>query len=508
MALPFGMTLARTGNAHSRLLPSLGYVALGALLSAVLPLLLIAQVEDVARSAAWPATLLLSVWAGIRLTIIIAQGRPTLFDFFFWLFVYIFMGIGPTVQMRSDLVAGTTKGIDAALDVPTATLVWAGVGCYEVGRVFAARRSHRRRHGLPVSLDSPAIAGAAADVVPVTGVRATTTFAILAFGSLASVWFVYNVGLGALFGSREERAVAGNLAWPDPAVRSIMGAVATYPLLIGIGALAQLRLRASPRLARRFLILMVFSTTLLLLVVNPLSSARYSLGTVLFALSVFAGALATSRRVRVTLLATIGGFIFLFPLADAFRRPEIDLARDGFFGEYKGNPDYDAFWQIANSYSYVVDGLVEPGRQAVGVVLFWVPRSLWSDKPVDTGILLANYRGYSFDNLSGPLWAELLVNGGVIALVVGFLALGFILRKMDLLLVPAFATAGFWAIVGAVFPVYMTILLRGSLLQASGVLAVATVCLLLVRGARDPLAVSPPTMSDTPSPAPPQLRPY
>lgn len=508
MALPFGMTLTRAAKAPGRLLPSLGYLALGALLSTVLPLLLVAQVEDVARSAAWPATLLLSVWAGIRLTIIIAQGRPTLFDFFFWLFVYIFMGIGPTVQMRSDLIAGTTKGIDPALDVPTATLVWVGVGCYEVGRLLAARRSHWSRRRLTGGQRAPVHARTEPEGGPVTGVRATTTFAILAVGSLASVWFVYNVGLGALFGSREERSVAGNLAWPDPAVRSIMGAIATYPLLIGIGALAQLRRRVPPRLGRRYLVLMVCATTLLLLVVNPLSSARYSLGTVLFALSVFAGALATSRRVRGMLLATIGGFIFLFPLADAFRRPEIDFARDGFFGEYKGNPDYDAFWQIANSYSYVVDGLVEPGRQALGVVFFWVPRSFWSDKPVDTGILLANYRGYSFDNLSGPLWAELLVNGGVVALVVGFLVFGFVLRKMDVLLVPAFAAAGFWAIVGAVFPVYMTILLRGSLLQATGVLAVATVCLLLVRDARDPLIAAPRTMTDTPSPAPPRLLPY
>lgn len=495
MALPFGMTLTRAGKGHSRLLSSLGNIALGSLLSAGLPLLLIAQVQDVGRSAAWPATLLLAVWAGIRLTIIIARGQPTLFDFFFWLFVYIFMGIGPTVQMRTDLIAGTTKGIDPALDVPTATLVWIGVGCYELGRLLAARRWHR---GTPTS----------APAVSITKVRASTTFALLAVGALASAWFVYKVGLGPLYGSRDERAAAGSLAWPDPAVRSIMGAIATYPLLIGIGALAQLRRRASPLVARRYLALMVITTSLLLLVVNPLSSARYSLGTVLFALSVFAGALATSRRVRVTLLATIGGFIFLFPLADAFRRPEIDLARDGFFGEYKGNPDYDAFWQIANSYSYVVDGLVEPGRQALGVVFFWVPRSLWTDKPVDTGILLANYRGYNFDNLSGPLWAELLVNGGVIALVVGFIVIGFVLRKMDVLVVPAFAATGFWAIVGSVFPVYMTILLRGSLLQATGVVAVATVCLLLVRDVRNPAVVAFQTRSDTPSPAPPRRLPY
>ena len=55
---------------------------------------------------------------------------------------------------------------------------------------------------------------------------------------------------------------------------------------------------------------------------------------------------------------------------------------------------------------------------------------------------------------------------------------------MDRRLLPAFSAAGYWAIVGAIFPVYMTILLRGSLLQATGDVFIATACLLFVRSAR------------------------
>ena len=78
-------------------------------------------------------------------------------------------------------------------------------------------------------------------------------------------------------------------------------------------------------------------------------------------------------------------------------------------------------------------------------------------------------------------WAEFLVNGGIGVLIVGFLLVGYALRVMDSRLLPAFKASGYWAIVGAVFPVYMTILLRGSLLQATGVVAVALACLLFVR---------------------------
>jgi hypothetical protein len=80
------------------------------------------------------------------------------------------------------------------------------------------------------------------------------------------------------------------------------------------------------------------------------------------------------------------------------------------------------------------------------------------------------------------MWAEALVNGGIIGVVIIFLALGVALRAMDSRVLPAFATGGAWAIVGAILPVYMTILLRGSLLQATGALAITIVSILFVAG--------------------------
>lgn len=497
-----GIVARRQSAPHNpnRLAIVLGAILVGALLSGVLPLLLVAQVDDIGRSDAWRMTFALMVWAGARLAVAIAAGRPMLFDFFFWLFTYIFMGMAPTVQIRSGILSRTTPGIDEGLDMSTALLVWLGVACYEIGRFLASLRSKRRDGGAPPSRR-------------VTAVSRPRALILVVIGVLTSAYFVSRVGVGTLFGSRDVAFEARNAAWPDPAIRAIMYSLAIYPLLVGIGALAQLRRRATRSHARWYAVLIVTAVALLLTIVNPVSSARYSLGTVLFALAVYAGAVVTPARVRATLIAAVMGFVFLFPLADAFRLNTVNLARDGFFGEYKGNPDYDAFWQVANAFSYSLDGLVEYGRQALGVVFFWVPRSFWSDKPVDTGILLANYRGYSFDNLSAPLWAEFLVNGGVVALALGFLAVGYLLRVMDENLLPAFPRAGFWAIVGAIFPVYMTILLRGSMLQATGAVAVATACLLIVRSPDrdDPAAESGPARGaasavrpDTPARAAPR----
>lgn len=463
-----------TSEAATRFRNVLGVAVLGAILAAAVPLSLLALVPDVGRGQAWILTLILVVWAGVRLALIIGVGRPMLFDFFFWMFVYVFMGIAPTVQIRSGLISRTTQGIDESLELPTAALVCLGVICYEIGRFaaygheYSKRTTGLRTHGI-VPLQA------------VTQVRTWPTLVLVGVGFVFSLYFISRVGLGSLFGSRDQAFAARSAAWTDPAVRSIMYAVAIYPLLVGIGALVQLRRTTTKSLKFAYSGLIAVGVAVLLTVVNPLSSARYSLGTVLFALAVYAGALLTLARVRAALAAALAGLIFLFPLADAFRRPEVNLVRNGFFGEYQGNPDYDAFWQVANAFSYDLDRLVEPGRQALGSILFWVPRSLWPDKPVDTGILLAQYRGYRFENLSAPLWAEFLVNGGIVALIAGFLLVGYFLRVMDNRLLPAFQASGYWAIVGAIFPVYMTILLRGSLLQATGAVAVALACLLVVR---------------------------
>lgn len=448
-------------------------------LSVALPLYLVVDIPDEGRSNAWIVTLVIMIWGGIRLSLIWVSGKPRLFDFFFWIFCYIFMGLAPTAQIRSDQISRTTQGIDSAFDLPTAGIVALGIACYEVSRAGWILVQHARPR---VESSTP------------RRVSPFRTVLLAVIGVAVSAYFVARLGPATALGSREGAFAARNAAWPDPAVRSTIYAASIYPLLIATGALSQWR-RAidSPSLRRVIGVSAIAGGVILLLVVNPIASARYTFGTVAFALAVFAGAMLTTARARGAMLAAIVGFLFIFPIADAFRSDEVRVNRASFFGEYLGNPDYDAFWQVANALSYWIDGLVQPVRQFLGSILFWVPRAIWPDKPTDTGILLADYRGYTFDNLSAPMWAESLVNGGIIGVVIVFVILGIGLRAMDVRITVAFARGGVWAIVGAVFPVFMTILMRGSLLQATGATTVMIACLIFVAGRREePTALSPP----------------
>ena len=87
--------------------------------------------------------------------------------------------------------------------------------------------------------------------------------------------------------------------------------------------------------------------------------------------------------------------------------------------------------------------------------------------------------GYSFKNLSAPLVSELYVNGGVILVVIGFALIGFALRRW--LDGSGSAHSAALCIVACVVPFYSPILLRGSLLQATGYAALFALCVLILR---------------------------
>ena len=70
--------------------------------------------------------------------------------------------------------------------------------------------------------------------------------------------------------------------------------------------------------------------------------------------------------------------------------------------------DFDSFANITNGYMIVErEGLRVMG-QFLGVVLFWIPRGMWDSKPVDTGIYIANNRGYRWRLQSADWMAERL----------------------------------------------------------------------------------------------------
>jgi hypothetical protein len=239
-------------------------------------------------------------------------------------------------------------------------------------------------------------------------------------------------------------------------------------------------LQETVRSGRKLLFSRVCVLSLLLLLVliteNPYTEKRNALGPLYIALLLvafpkfFAG---WARRMWLL----VSGMVLVFPAITIFTHnheqavSDVSLAQvsDAIVDHYF-SINYDSW---ANIYTAVeIAGVhgVQWGHQLLGSLLFFVPSSLWSTKPLATGIFLADYLilNYSmwFTNLSAPLIAEgyldfgfvgVILYSGVVALVVT------VLNKMA-------ERHSKWvsfplAIYGAVF---LMLVLRGSLMVALG----------------------------------------
>ncbi|MCD5350965.1 O-antigen polysaccharide polymerase Wzy [Kineosporia mesophila] len=389
----------------------------------------------------WKWFLALSVLAALRYSVLVAVGAPRLYELTFWLFVYLFLGLAPMVQIRMNAYPETTPGMLTQIGGRSAAVIVIGVLAFMVGALVSRPSGETGASRVRI-------------------VDANAAMKLSFFSLVYTLWYIHAVG-PALFSDRSTYSVARSLLWPNPAVGSIVSALATTPLLVSTAALLIVYKR-EPKGSLKLLIAAQIVT--LMLVVNPVSGARIAFGSVLLSLIAMLGGFGTSKRFRISAITVLIGMSLIFPYADYFRHGAEGQSAFG-----KGNPieamtkgDFDGYAQVTNSVNYVDNHGVTYGNQALGVVLFWVPRSIWPEKADDTGVVLAADRGYGFKNLSAPLWSELYINGKWAALALGMALLGWVLKRQDNLRVrlPEVGVAG------TILPFTMLIILRGSLLQA------------------------------------------
>lgn len=183
-----------------------------------------------------------------------------------------------------------------------------------------------------------------------------------------------------------------------------------------------------------------------LLANSPTNTPRFQVAAMLFGLAV----LISPRFWRGARFWALffGAFLLLFPLLSAFRRDTF-LEQPGGAGLADfplgiGNftsGDYDSFTMILYALRFVEDYGVTHGRQMLGALFFFVPRSVWADKPIGSGAMILGTYGHDFTNGSAPLIAEGLVNFGLLGVILFGLAMGFLATVLDI---------KFWAIRRAV----------------------------------------------------------
>lgn len=123
------------------------------------------------------------------------------------------------------------------------------------------------------------------------------------------------------------------------------------------------------------------------------------------------------------------GFLLLFPLFSNFR----NIGK----GDFKWfdldytmfcNINYDSFQSLA---FVLQNNIITYGKQLSVVLFFWVPRSIWPDKPLFSGMAVANEYGLWFDQISMNYFAEGYINFGMIGIIIFTFFLGYISARFD-----------------------------------------------------------------------------
>jgi hypothetical protein len=196
---------------------------------------------------------------------------------------------------------------------------------------------------------------------------------------------------------------------------------------------------------------------LLFILSNPVANARQTV--LLLAIPLIYPKLRESTKVALVFCYSL--VISALFLSNPFNR---------FTGKFDGfhfNPmsrlgDYDSYSQLSFAIKLGQEGHFHPMKQILGSIFFFVPRQIWPGKPFDSGVVIGIARQLRSTNLSCPWIAEAYINGGLLfVLITALLIAGLFMKLRNGNFSSAYVIEG-------IFSAVALILLRGSLLQASG----------------------------------------
>ncbi|HMR81886.1 MAG TPA: O-antigen polymerase [Niabella sp.] len=135
------------------------------------------------------------------------------------------------------------------------------------------------------------------------------------------------------------------------------------------------------------------------------------------------------RKKNVFSLILILGLLVVFPFLDSFRHfSENSETTIGLNTDMFNTGNFDSYQNFA---LIVFENLVTWGRQLLGVFLFWVPRSIWPNKPIGSGAELGENLNFSWTNVSANYFAEGYINFGYFGIILFTLAIAVFNAKMD-----------------------------------------------------------------------------
>ncbi|WP_144668847.1 hypothetical protein [Dokdonia sp. Hel_I_53] len=174
---------------------------------------------------------------------------------------------------------------------------------------------------------------------------------------------------------------------------------------------------------------------------NPLVEKRNALGPIYITLIYLFLPRLLNSNVRSTSFMFFS-MVIVFPLSaffthttsslkDIIKKPRLLVEQfegEG-INEVFNTLHYDAFINISATVDYVKHEGFVYGEQLLSAFLFFVPRSMWESKPINTGPLVGEYliKQYDFhySNLSNPMVSEGYINFGIFGVILMAIAIAY-----------------------------------------------------------------------------------
>ena len=202
--------------------------------------------------------------------------------------------------------------------------------------------------------------------------------------------------------------------------------------------------------------------TLLLLTAFPLGMGRNAAAG--FYLPLLLLFMPLFRRPNFFANSFIFGLLIIFPFLDNFRHFTGEL-KIGFGLNFKMFTalHFDAYASLARIMEAQI---VTYGNQLLGVLFFFVPSSIWTSKPLSSGIYQAEVLNLSFDNLSCPLLAEGYINFGYLGIFLFLFFLTYFSARMDKIYWSSLnGTSNFFNVIYVILLGMFLFILRGDLMS-------------------------------------------
>lgn len=208
----------------------------------------------------------------------------------------------------------------------------------------------------------------------------------------------------------------------------------------------------SRKYSRYFLLMM-------LIALCPTSLARNAVA--MYWLPIFIVWFKPINKPNIFMVVMLIGLFFIFPMLEVFRYWG---NASGYSLDFLNSMHFDSSQELMIAIKL---NFISWGYQLLGVLLFFVPRSLWLNKPVGSGSYMATkYDTNAFENISMPFFGEGYVNFGFMGILIFTVFLAWFCAKMD---------SGYWRSEGNksdLYPYYlvmigaMVFILRGDLLSS------------------------------------------